>query len=97
MVIILYVLNVKVGQVEVVRRLEKNVKLKEARLFSQKCHSQILITELFPQKNDCKKFTEQCKMNFFFPDADSVKVEELARIKQRERQQKTMKKGHSLI
>ena len=90
-------MNVKVGQVEVVKRLEKNAKLKEAHLFSQKCHSQILIRELFPQKKDCKKFTEQCKMNFFFPDTDNVKVEELARIKQRERQQQTMKKGHSLI
>ena len=76
--------------------MERNVKLKEARLFSQKCKSQVLTSELFPMKSECKKFNEQCKMNFFFPDADSVKIDEIARIR-KQKQKQMLKNCHSLI
>lgn len=85
----------KTSKIEVVRRMERNIKLKEERLFSQKCKSQILASELFPLKNECKKFNEKCKMNFFFPDADNIKIEEIAKVR-RQKQMQMLKNCHSL-
>jgi len=69
------------SEIEVIRRLEKNVVRKETEMFSQKCRSQLLASELFPSKNDIKKFTEQCKLNFFFPDDENRKTVGKNRIK----------------
>ena len=61
--------------------MERNVKRKETKRFSEKCYSQMLASELFPQKNELKKFTEQCKMNFFFPDGEFSKPESVIRLR----------------
>ena len=93
-----FIINIfllQTSKIEVVRRMERNIKLKEERLFSQKCKSQILASELFPLKNECKKFNEKCKMNFFFPDADNIKIEEIAKVR-RQKQMQMLKNCHSL-
>ena len=92
---IINIFPLQTSKIEVVRRMERNIKLKEERLFSQKCKSQILASELFPLKNECKKFNEKCKMNFFFPDADNIKIEEIAKVR-RQKQMQMLKNCHSL-
>ena len=85
----------KGNPIEVVKMLENKAKLNESRKFSQKCYSQILASELFPDKNDSRKFTQQCRMNFFFPDND--KVEGLTKQRKGEKQKEGSNKSKSLI
>ena len=78
------------------KRLENKANLKQTRKFSQKCFSQILELELFPDKNESRKFTEQCKMNFFFPDTDNIKVEGLAKQMRHEKERKMLNKSNTI-
>ena len=87
----------KGNPIEIVKMLESKAKLNETRKFSQKCYSQVLASELFPDKKDSRKFTEQCKMNFFFPDTDNLKVEGLAKQRRHEKQKERLNKSKSLI
>ena len=91
------VFSLKGNPIEIVKMLENKAKLNETRKFSQKCYSQVLTSELFPDKNDSRKFTEQCKMNFFFPDTDNLKVEGLAKQRRQEKQKERLNKSKSLI
>ena len=93
----LVILYLKGNPIEIVKMLENKAKLNETRKFSQKCHSQVLTSELFPDKNDSRKFTEQCKMNFFFPDTDNLKVEGIAKQRRQEKQKERLNKSKSLI
>jgi len=75
--------------------MEEVVSKKEASNFSKKCRSQLWANELFPPKNDCRKFKEQCKLNFFFPDVDSHRVAEITKQRRMERKKMMLKKAAS--
>jgi len=75
--------------------MEEVVLQKEAKNFSLKCRSQLLANELFPAKNDCRKFQEECKLNFFFPDVDKARVEEISRQRRKDKKRLLLKKSDS--
>jgi len=85
----------KNNQVAVVAAMEDVVLKKEAKNFSIKCRSQLLANELFPPKNDCRKFHEQCKLNFFYPDVDSNRVAEITKQRRLDRKKMMLKKAKS--
>ena len=97
-------------KVAVIAAMEENVLKKEAKNFSLKCRSQLFANEvftnaccsyiketfqLFPPKDDCRKFQEQCKLNFFFPDVDNIRVEEIAKQRRLNRKKMLLKKAAS--
>ena len=100
----------KNNKIAVVAAMEEVVLKKEAKNFSLKCRSQLLANEvssqklsiyvydifqLFPPKNDCRKFQEQCKLNFFFPDVDNIRVAEITKQRRLDRKKMMLKKAAS--
>jgi len=83
------------NQFTVIAAMEDVVSKKEAKKFSKKCQSQLWANELFPPKNDCRKFQEQCKLNFFFPDVDKHRLAEITQQRRLERKKMMLRKAAS--